>query len=141
MRDRLIELTKASLIRHIDKTCKLAENIADDLLENGVVALPCKIGQTVYKIEPLWYETFGVDVTEHKCFNCEHFYEGGYGDPADCGLGKNCCYHIVEKEANLRRIGDWLTPNIFTEKIEWGKTVFLTREQAEKALAEVANGT
>ena len=139
MRDRLIELIKASLIRHIDKSCKLAENIADDLLTEGVIVFPCKIGQTVYKIEPLWYETFGA--TKHKCFNCEHFYEGGYGDPAECELGKNCCYHIVEKEANLRRLGDWTTPNEFTGRIEFGKTVFLTKEQAEKALTEVTNGT
>lgn len=139
MRDRLIELTKASLIRHIDKSCRLAENIVDDLLAEGVVVLPCKIGQTVYKIEPLWYETFGAE--EHKCFNCEYFYEGGYGDPAECDLGKKCCYHVVEEEANLRRLGDWITPNGFTGKIEWGKTIFLTKEEAEKALVEAANGT
>ena len=47
MRDRLVELTKESLIRHIDKSCKLAENIADDLLANGVIVLPCKVGDKV----------------------------------------------------------------------------------------------
>ena len=139
MRDKLIELTKASLIRHMDKSCKLAENIADDLIAEGVIVLPCKIGQTVYEIEPLWYEIWGKD--EHKCRRCEHFYEGGMGDNPDCNLGKNCCYHIVEKEADVRSLADWVTPNMFTNKIDWGKTVFLTRDEAEKALAEVANGT
>ena len=40
-RERLIELLKASLQKHIDKSCKLAENITDDLLANNVrVELP-----------------------------------------------------------------------------------------------------
>lgn len=50
MRERLISLIKDSLFKHIDKSCNLAENIADDLLENGVVALPCKVGDAVYFI-------------------------------------------------------------------------------------------
>ena len=108
--------------------------IADVLLANGVIVPPCKVGTTVYVIEPLWYGVFGDD--ENKCRKCEHFYEGGMGDHPDCGLGKNCCYHIVEEEADLRSLVDWIIPNRFTEKIAWGKTVFLTREDAEKALAE-----
>ena len=48
MRDRLIELVKASLIKHIDKSCKLAENIAEDLLSKGVIVPPCKVGDMLY---------------------------------------------------------------------------------------------
>ena len=36
MRERLIELIKDSLNKHIGKSCLLAENITDDLLANGV---------------------------------------------------------------------------------------------------------
>ena len=36
VRKKLVELIFDSLCRHIDKSCKLAENIADDLLSNGV---------------------------------------------------------------------------------------------------------
>ena len=36
VREKLVELIFDSLCRHIDKSCKLAENIADDLLSNGV---------------------------------------------------------------------------------------------------------
>ena len=36
VRERLVELLFSSLCRHIDKSCKLAENIADDLIANGV---------------------------------------------------------------------------------------------------------
>lgn len=50
MREKLIAIIKDSLFKHIDKSCNLAENIADDLLENGVVALPCKVGDVVYFI-------------------------------------------------------------------------------------------
>ena len=36
IREKLVELIFDSLCRHIDKSCKLAENIADDLISNGV---------------------------------------------------------------------------------------------------------
>lgn len=59
MRERLISLIKDSLFKHIDKSCNLAENIADDLLENGVVVPPCKVGQTVYVVDKrlnVWWQ-------------------------------------------------------------------------------------
>lgn len=36
VREKLVKLIFDSLCRHIDKSCKLAENIADDLISNGV---------------------------------------------------------------------------------------------------------
>ena len=36
VREKMVELIFDSLCRHIDKSCKLAENIADDLISNGV---------------------------------------------------------------------------------------------------------
>ena len=102
----------------------------------NTVELPCKVGTTVYVIEPLWFGIWGED--DHKCRKCEHFYEGGMGDHPDCNLGKNCCYQISEEEADLRKLADWITPNGFTGKIAWGKTVFLTREEAE---AKMKGGT
>ena len=36
VREKLVELIFDSLCRNIDKSCKLAENIADDLITNGV---------------------------------------------------------------------------------------------------------
>jgi len=116
MRERLIELVKASLMKHIDKSCMLAENITDDLIANGVIVPPCNVGDTVYI----------VDGTTDKVVVGE-----------------------IEK----------LEYNIHTEPMEWitvagyypffgrlttkdkadqliGKTVFLTREEAEQALKE-----
>lgn len=37
LKQRLIELVKASLFRHIDKSCLLSENIVNDLLLNGIM--------------------------------------------------------------------------------------------------------
>lgn len=36
MKEKLVELIFKSLCRHIYKSCKLAENIADDLMADGV---------------------------------------------------------------------------------------------------------
>ena len=36
VREKLVELLFSSICRHIDKSCKLAENIADGLISNGV---------------------------------------------------------------------------------------------------------
>jgi hypothetical protein len=36
VREKLVELIFKSLCRHIHKSCKLAENIADDLITDGV---------------------------------------------------------------------------------------------------------
>ena len=36
IKEKLVELIFDSLCRHVDKSCKLAENIADDLINNGV---------------------------------------------------------------------------------------------------------
>ncbi len=36
IREKLVELISKSLCRHIHKSCKLAENIADDLIADGV---------------------------------------------------------------------------------------------------------
>ena len=46
VREKLVELIFDSLCRHIDKSCKLAENIADDLISNGVTVQEC--GQWIY---------------------------------------------------------------------------------------------
>ena len=41
VREKLVELIFKSLCRHIHKSCKLAENIADDLLADGVTVQEC----------------------------------------------------------------------------------------------------
>ena len=144
MRDRLIEL-----IEEWDRQNEI-ESIADYLIANGVIVVdtaavsvenrplisqclgrpldeiielvqakkdgrvivpPCKVGDTVYCIIP-------------KCNAPYNYcsYNGGYGT-ARCGK-EPCKAYIKEISFSLSDI----------ENI--GKTVFLTREQAECALAE-----
>jgi hypothetical protein len=123
MRDRLVELLDKKQyhgnstevgVNYIQNT-----NLADHLLAEGVIALPCKFGQTVFvicntveriklEIETCIYET-----------KIDHISIGAKG--AEFHLLYRCITHPD---------CDW-----FIEK-DIGKTVFLTREEAEKALAE-----
>lgn len=54
MRERLVELIRTSshelTSRCVGDCGDCAERIADHLIENGVVALPCKVGDVVYCI-------------------------------------------------------------------------------------------
>ena len=108
MRDRLTEIVKKSLVKNIDHTHRLAENITDDLLAAGVIVPPCNVGQTVYfsdhEKKSVWeghIGSFSLDAA-HLWFNCHY----------KCGLN---IWHPIE---------------------DFGKIVFLTKEEAEKALAE-----
>lgn len=97
------------------------------------VELPCEVGQTVYVLDDY--------VAHDECCKCEHYLIGGFGDPSECGRTKHGfkhpdCIQIVEETATLGNILRWITPSLFTEKIAWGKTVFLSRDEAEKALSE-----
>lgn len=112
MRDRLIELIQTSVggcARH------WAEVIADHLLANGVIVLPCKIGATLY------------DVTEFvEGIDCPDFYE----------LNDNVMYVEKTKGGNILFSYD----GVYIEHDDIGKYIFLTREEAEKALAERREG-
>lgn len=91
-----------------------AECIADYLLANGVIPIPCKVGDTVYAFCEmlgviLEYKVVGIGITEIAMQ-----YEA---------------YAYTKEE-------DILIDNIDYETDDIGKTIFLTREEAEKALRE-----
>ena len=135
MRAKLIELIKnAPTInfpvgsRAQGKTYQTAANIADHLLANGVVVLPCKVGQTVYCIEhrtireclvksvkSLTYENETTFFVEAECEIVSPFYSDG------------------------RKIKHGL---MAVWEIEWGSwyRAFRTREEAEEALAKMKGG-
>ena len=104
MRDRLVELLDI-IIQPGQKTLG---DIADYLLANGVIVPPCKVGDTLYDISEFVADYACPEMYEIKD-NMMSFekYKGEYRFTYDC------CY-------------------IYPEEI--GKTVFLTREEAEKAL-------
>lgn len=120
MRERLIAIIKNSLFKHIDKSCNLAENIADDLLANGGVVLPCKMGDDVYVIEPC------------TCFNKYRSFE-------ECHRRRTAATKWIDI-VNVQKKHSKKCLKLFIRpfKIEYlnkvGKTVFLSREEAERAL-------
>lgn len=51
MKNRLADLIRVALMVNIDKSCRLAENIADHLLENGVI-VPLISGKGETELKP-----------------------------------------------------------------------------------------
>ena len=108
MRDRLIEFINYARL-YGDGT---SESIADYLLANGVIVPPCKVGDTVYIIdeaEDECSEDFVLDV------EVLHLFVNKHGIALDLKLPLGM------------RLNTWALV---------GRNVFLTREEAENALAE-----
>ena len=115
-RDRLKEIVKDSLMRHIDKTCLLAENITNDLLANGVIVPPCKVGAYIFGV-------FDNDDEHIKEIYC----------------GKVLCFSLDECNLLWARM-KYACGLTYWHKIDdFGKTVFLTKDEAEQALKERNN--
>lgn len=83
--------------------------------EGRVIVLPCKVGDTIYAI----VQVFGGDGVYHKIT-----------EKKITGIGGNTMNKVwmVNRENSLE---DRFSPS------EFGRTVFLTREEAEKAMAEM----
>ena len=112
-RDRLIEFVKDSLKRHISKSCNLAENITDDLLANGVIVQPCKVGTEIFGV-------FDNDDEQRK-----EIYEG-----------KVLCFSLDENNLLWARMRYKNGLTYWHTIDDFGKTVFLTKEEAKEKLKE-----
>lgn len=98
---------------------EMIHNIDDDKLrelakaeaEGRLVVLPCKVGDTVYAVLEDWesYESYIIEDARISEAGSKGFWVSGIRDEPD-------------------------EMHIFTPWSEIGKTVFLTREEAEKAL-------
>ena len=126
MRDRLIELIEKGQFNYYASNGSNGighnEYIADYLLENGVIVPPCKVGDIVYVIE---------------CCKCGH----NYG--LRCGANrilKNTKWLDIVKIPPTYHYTRCLKLFERPFKIEYlnriGKTVFLTREEAEAKMKE-----
>lgn len=128
MRDRLIELIHQAgviCISRMRKQCEgctglgkgaycVAHHIADHFLANGVIVPPCKVGDTVYYIEGAYYNSKMQTVRPIKVTE----------------ISWKC-------DRSGRDLGFALIANGTRYKFSSiGKTVFLTKEEAEKALAK-----
>lgn len=126
MRDRLKELIRqkscfyvncdGDCLKCTDKYSVLecdVERIADHLLANGIIVPPCKVGDMVYELHDYYSQAKGhhTAIVTHKV--TELLYSSNRGvRPLVV-----CCW------------GGYRFDNC-----DFGKTVFLTKEEAEKAL-------
>lgn len=123
-RERLIELIREAVKNHEitveNYVIPTSDYIADYLFKNGVIALPCKVGDIVYYI----------------------------GKSTDLSALHNTIYKsevvkIIHKEEGISIVlrfynGPYCFAEI-TEINDFGKRIFLTKEEAEKALQSVMN--
>ena len=108
MRDRLIEMIQKAV-----GGCarNWAEVIADYLIANGVILPPVKVGEVVYEIQPIRKRVQTYEITTIK-------YNGHYWWFTWILKDRKGIYGNVEGFSSH----------------QIGKTVFLTREEAEAAL-------
>lgn len=129
-RDRLVELLNEAtfgvnvhtLADHLSR--ETIERVAEYLMANNVVALPCQEGSTVYVIKREDTEChLGVIPSEFSCQGCEE---------AECD--SVATYRIRE----LSNINKWTILD-FLWQGRFGKDVFVDRAEAEKALSSEKN--
>ena len=108
-RERLIEIMLNSRTPLISKP--IAKTLADDLIKNGVIVPPCKVGDTVYEIAFPYRNGGREKVIKQRVV---HSIE------------------ICNDRFITLRCGRTIT--LFASNI--GETVFFTREEARKALEE-----
>lgn len=106
------EYTEPLSARDIHKA-DFSEKFAYHLIENGVILLPCKVGDTVY-------DSFGkpIKIT---------------------GVGLQSIYRAVIEIPNEDIFGRTTEPMLLPidfDNLAIGETVFLTREEAERKLKE-----
>lgn len=135
MRDRLIKLLTTDVSCDKSDGCSHCEYnycddkcnehygglIADYLLENGVVVPPCKVGSDIY------YIGIRNGIIQEMQVNYGTFGKNGLKMSAVCKDGSEFCSVVCAREKTCGL--DFCKENI-------GVTVFLAREEAEKALAE-----
>lgn len=113
MRDRLIELLDNS---ECVADISTFEELADHLLANGVIVPPCKVGDTVYYVKEN-SNIISIIMCEVEAL---HYAIRSYARIRPCvqrWIGNQSVYYKVAFSS-------------------FGKTVFLSREDAEKALEE-----
>ena len=152
-RERLIEIVKNSLIKHIGKSCSLAENIVDDLLTEKVTFPPVAFSDNRRErmIELLngYYEETGLAIVHYFTDDesemlADYILSDGWIRPP-CKVGDTVYRVYADDCGNVPCSGScdscsdayWKTiPTAFKISMydEIGKTVFLTKEEAEQEL-------
>lgn len=123
MKEKLIELLNVMIDENKNKNIT-TEIMADYLIQNGVLVLPCKLGDVVY--------------AKSGCFPFR--YDHGNIIPCEAFVFKVTKRNkliklrpLVEGATGARHLEIWFPISAL------GKTVFLTKEDAEKKLKECEN--
>lgn len=137
-RERLIEIIGKPI--NILDSDDLFGAIADHLLKNGVIVPPCKVGDKVYVITeklPCFACYCCTDSCHLFCQNDDKS-EIVVKEATVCGVS----YSDVANEIKVKfdETNDTQEYELEYTFAQIGKTVFLTREEAEKALAEKQEG-
>ncbi len=114
-RDRLIELLQGAKDKYINLLDFEKNLIAKHLLENGVIVPPCNVGDVVYVVSRYYSGDWEI-------YQCEIESITIYKN--------NTFISCVAKDIRFGKI------NFALNVADISKTVFLTKEEAEKALAE-----
>lgn len=101
MRDRLVGLLFKPFIKHKINELSDTGDIADHLIENGVIVPPCKVGDTVWVDDFMWGL---IPCKVDRPYHCV------------CGENGSCTFEMSFTDDDI------------------GKTVFLTKEDAEQKL-------
>lgn len=118
MKERLVELVKNAHDEQKYLTSDKSINaIADYLLENGVIVLPCKVGDIVYKV-------YDIESVHRQILELEVLM-------IEVGIQSKVCLKTTKK---YRYNFDKATFEDF------GKTIFFTREEAQAKLKEGGKG-
>lgn len=116
MRDKLIGLINGLRVRNeVSLTDNHTKTLVDNILADGWIRPPCKVGDTVYKVDFI-----------HNCvvvLKVEGFL---------CNLAswKVHCVHLIPSWVGNQK------EHIYISFSSFGKTVFLTPKEADNALAE-----
>ena len=130
MAERLTIKAQSGLIHLVDDSENGVNQAIKNLYEyetaekdGRLVVLPCKIGSAVYLICHRYTECskYGESFEEYSCSGCEEW---------DCDSRKEYYIHI-NQSVSL----EWIVRNM--RMGNFGKTVFLTKKDAEKALKEM----
>ena len=130
MRDRLVELLENKYDHYCDqcgvnKESQYIENLADYLIENGVVCPPCKVGDEIWVVETECGEA--VDVTCYIFLAQSKGFVIATPQVNDYDIDEIIEYHIDETEDNLET-----SLVVFPDEL-----CFPTEEQAEQKLKEM----
>ncbi len=115
-KEKITEILKAYTQKHnISASSVILEEYAEELLANGVIVPPCKVGDKLFVISQMRDKRILPFVNEYEATSIK--------------LGKRKCVVYHEKDGFIK---------IFKQD-DFGKTVFLTKEEAEEKLKELNN--